>query len=110
MKARGGDSARSDDISTCSAKASGQLEAGPDSPTTVGAFSRLSDGQTASSFTSNDDGLARASAQLAHGSMQDDAEELADWEIPEHQLRCAAPGSAGGQQRRHTHSLHLLVG
>lgn len=85
VKARGGDSARSDDLSTCSAKA---YQEGSDSPRAVGAFSRFSDGATASSFTSNDD---TAAAQQDGQPMQDEAisqeeEQLADWEIPEDQL------------------------
>lgn len=88
VKARGGDSARSDDISACSA-----LLGLPDSPTAVGAFARFSDGQTASSFTSDDGNLAFAAAQQQHmgtkvGSEANE-EQLADWEIPEYQLRCA---------------------
>jgi hypothetical protein len=85
VKARGGDSARSDDISTCSAKLGP-----PDSPTAVGTFSRLSDGHTASSFTSADSSPTQqqlASMQLAAEATE---EELADWEIAEHDLRCVA--------------------
>ena len=88
MKARGGDSARSDDISACSARLGS-----PDSPTAVGAFARFSDGQTASSFTSDTGDLAFAAAQQQHMGTQlgteANEEQLAEWEIPEHQLRCS---------------------
>jgi hypothetical protein len=88
VKARGGDSARSDELSACSARLGS-----PESPSAVGAFARFSDGQTASSFTSDNGDLAFAAAQQQHMGTQlgteANEEQLADWEIPEHQLRCS---------------------